>query len=74
MQQEAALRTTVGMSEALKGGARRPRQILSDQYTLSQPEGRMCLPITTQQPPDFKTFRQPWTEVYRSAYYLPEST
>ena len=76
MQREAALRTTVGMSEAGRqgpGGARPTRFCQISTPYLNQ-GADYAHQLLHAPPPDVQTFLQPWTEVYRSAYYLPEST
>ena len=62
VQREAALRTTVGMSEAGRqgpGGGRTPHQILSHQYTLFQPGRRLCPPHYYLSPQIFRPSDSP---------------
>ena len=61
------LRATMWQSCRNLGGegqerGRSPLQILADQLTLSEPGGQIMPTIWLYAPPDFQTFRHPWTD------------
>ena len=54
--------TDTGLLELVGAEGALPLQILADQLTLSEPGGQIMPTIWLYAPPDFQTFRHPWTD------------